>query len=66
MDKDKRSNNSQFLADSLDKFKTKVLDALKDDPSGFFTGHLQLSVQDGVIRTRKVALEECEHAVIGK
>ena len=31
------------------------------EQTGFFTGTLNISVQNGVIRTSKLAIEECEN-----
>lgn len=54
-----RAFNASNLKLALRKMEQRI--ASEMERSGFFTGTLNISVQNGVIRTSKIGIEECEH-----
>lgn len=54
-----RAHNASNLKIALRKMEQRIMSEM--DQMGFFTGTLNISVQNGVIRTSKIGIEECEH-----
>ena len=54
-----RAQNASNLKLALRKMEHRI--AAEMEHTGFFTGTLNISVQNGVIRTSKIGIEECEH-----
>jgi hypothetical protein len=66
MPEDKKESNRRFLCEALEEFKSDVLSTLDAQPGVFFNGTLELTVQDGMIRTAKPGIQKCRHATLGK
>ena len=54
-----RALNASNLKAALRKMEQRI--GTEIERTGFFTGTLNISVQNGVIRTSKIGIEECEH-----
>jgi len=66
MAEEQRDKNRRFLEEALDEFKTDVMQLLDSRPNAFFNGNLELTVQDGVIRTAKPGIQKCRHATVNR
>lgn len=54
-----RAQNVSNLQLALRKMEQRIVSEMEQ--IGFFTGTLNISVQNGVLRTSKIGIEECEH-----
>ena len=56
---EQRQANDTNLEAAFRKAKLRIAQEL--ERTGFFTGTLSISVQNGVLRTSKIAVEECDN-----
>lgn len=59
---EQRKRNREFLLTALDEFKADVLSTLDQNPAGFFNATLELTTQNGIIKTAKPGIQKCRHA----
>jgi len=62
MKENQTEKNSENLTRALEKARLRFADEL--NRSEFFTGTLTVSVQNGIIRTSKIGIEECDNFVV--
>lgn len=59
---DLRRRNIAFLIAAVDEFKEDLISQLDANPLVFLTGTLELTVQNGMIKTAKPGIQKCRHA----
>lgn len=56
---EKNSQNSQTIKKILREMEQRL--QMELERSSFFSSNLTVTVQNGLIKTRKISIEDCEH-----